>query len=211
MRWRRDKDERETGYHGLSADELPTFGAVNPNFTYTKGGNANFAEWNQTSKQYEGIDYGKNYYGDVHFLLRDAVRARSTFIARGKAFVEGRRIERTDLLFLLADMVRLSMWDYVDEIVSSTQGIGKTVLTNMDAEVHIYGTFDLANDVAAMYLLPTAYAQSTTPGTAPYRARKFAEANGITVNDIGARPVGYQVHARQGIKGGIDLAKELNP
>ena len=211
MRWRRDKDERETGYHGLSADELPTFGAVNPNFDYTKGGNANFAEWNTTTKQYEGIDYGKNYYGDVHFLLDDAVRPRSTFVARGKMSVEGRRIERTDLVFLLADMIRLYMWDYVDAIVSDTQAVGKTVLTNMDAEVHIYGRFDLADDVAEMYLLPAAYAVSTTPGTASYRARQFAEANGIIVKDIGARPVGYQVHARQGVQGGIDLADELNP
>ncbi len=48
MRWRRDEDERETGYHGLSADDLPTFGAVNPNFNDTKGGNAKLAQWNTT-------------------------------------------------------------------------------------------------------------------------------------------------------------------
>lgn len=202
MRWRRDKDERETGYHGLSADELPAFGAMNPNFHHTKGGNANMAEWDRNVQKYIGIDYGKNYYGDVHFLLRDEVRPRSTFIARGMVSVPGRRIERTDMCFLLADMIRLSMWDYVDAMIADYRNVGKVVLTNMDAEVHIYGTMDLATDVAAMYLQPAAHA--ATVG-APARAKAFAQANNIVVHDIGQRPVGYEVHARQGKQGGIDL------
>ncbi len=124
--------------------------------------------------------------------------------------VNGRRIERTDLVFLLADMIRLYMWDYVDAMVASTQNVPKVVLTNMDAEVHIYGAFDLAVDVAEMYLQPKAFADSATvPGGPAYRARVFAEANGIAVKSVGTEPTGYEVHARQGIEGGIDLKNEL--
>lgn len=205
MRWRRDKDERETGYHGLSAEDLPTFAAVNPNFHVTKGGNANLATRDTVTKQYTNA-YGKNYYGDVHFLLRDEVRPRSTFIARGTKDAKGRRIERTDLTFLLADMVRMGMGDYLDALVAQVAGTGKTVLTNMDAEVHIYGTFDLAKDVSTMYLQPDAFA--ATDGAAA-RAKAFAKANGMKVESVGKEPDGFTVWAKQGYQGGIDLKAEL--
>jgi hypothetical protein len=202
LRWRRDKDERETGFHGLDADDLPVFAAVNPNFNETKGGNANLAQWDTKSKAWTGTTYGENYYGDVHMLLKDSVRARSTLIARGKQSVQGRRIERLDLTFLLADMCRLFMYDYVDALVASIKKPGTVVLTNMDAEVHIYGGFDVAKDVQAFYLQPAAFA--ATDGAAG-RCKEFAKDNGIRVEDIGKKPATYDITAQQGLQGGIDL------
>lgn len=208
MRWRRDKDERETGYHGLGADDLPIFAAVNPNFHDTKGGNANLAEWDDKAKAWTGKTYGENYYGDVHLLLKNTVRARSTLIARGKKATPGRRIERTDLTFLLADMCRLWMYDYVDALVAQARVPGRVVLTNMDAEVHVYGGFDMATDVDAIYLQPAAFA--ATDGAAQ-RCKDFAADHGITVHDIGGMPPGYDITAKQGVAGGIDLKAALKP
>ncbi|MEO9139459.1 MAG: hypothetical protein ABI345_10380 [Jatrophihabitans sp.] len=202
LRWRRDKDERETGYHGLEADDLPVFAAVNPNFTTTKGGNANLAEWDNDQGKWTGTTYGANYYGDMHLLLKDSVRKRSTLIARGKKDVLGRRIERTDLTFLLADMFRMGMIDYVDAMVAGLKKPDVVVLTNMDAEVHVYGGLDMAKDVAAFYLSPVAFA--ATDGAAD-RCKKFAKGHGITVHDIGSMPADYDITAKQGVKGGIDL------
>lgn len=202
IRWRRDKDERETGYHGLGADDLPVFAAVNPNFMTTKGGNANLASWDHDTKKYTGITYGQNYYGDVHMLLKNSVRSRSTMIARGSKSVRGRRIERLDLTFLLADMCRLSMWDYVDALVAAVRKPDTVVLTNMDAEVHIYGGLDLATDVAAIYMQSDAVAATDGPAA---RCKEFAKKNGIRVEDIGKMPPNYNITARQGQPGGIDL------
>jgi hypothetical protein len=135
-------------------------------------------------------------------LLKDSVRARSTLIARGKQSVQGRRIERLDLTFLLADMCRLFMYDYVDALVASIKKPGTVVLTNMDAEVHIYGGFDVAKDVEAFYLQPAAFA--ATDGAAG-RCKEFAKDNGIRVEDIGKKPATYDITAQQGLQGGIDL------
>ncbi|TAM88790.1 MAG: hypothetical protein EPN43_07870 [Jatrophihabitans sp.] len=202
LRWRRDKDERETGYHGLGADDLPVFAAVNPNFTETMGGNANLATWDSRTQQYTGTTYGENYYGDMHMLLKDSVRPRSTFIARGKKSIDGRRIERTDLTFLLADMLRMFMFDYVDAMVAALHKPDTVVLTNMDAEVHVYGGLDIATDVQAIYLSPAAFA--ATDGAAA-RCKAFAKQHSIKVEDIGTMPATYDITARQGVQGGIDL------
>jgi hypothetical protein len=173
------------------------FGAVNPNFDTTKGGNANWADIDPKSKtKTYANDFGVNYYGDMHMVLKDSVRKRSTFIARGKQAVQGRRIERTDLTLLLADMIRMSMFDYVDALVGGAVGSDKTVLTNMDAEVHIYGTFDAATDVAEIYLPTAAFKAAAGPGR---RCRDFAKANGIKVFDIGAAPPGFVTYAPGGV------------
>jgi hypothetical protein len=206
LRWRRDKDERETGYHGLSADDLPVFAAVNPNFMTTKGGNANLANWDSDAAKYTGTTYGENYYGDVHMVLKDSVRKRSTLIARGMKSVEGRRIERTDLTFLLADMCRMFMNDYVDAMVAGLKKPDVVVLTNMDAEVHVYGGLDVATDVEGFYLSPVAFA--ATDGAAA-RCKQFAKDHGIAVHDIGKMPADYDITAKQGVKGGIDLKSIL--
>jgi hypothetical protein len=208
MRWRRDKDERETGFHGLGADDLPVFAAVNPNFHATKGGNANLAEFNPKTGEYGGVTYGENYYGDMHMLLKDSVRKRSTLIARGKKFVEGRRIERTDLTFLLADMCRLFMFDYIDAMVAALKKPDIIVLTNMDAEVHVYGGLDIAKDVQAFYLSSAAMRATSGPGK---RCNEFAKKHGIDVRDIGSKPATYNLAGMLGTTGGIDLKGILNP
>jgi hypothetical protein len=202
MRWRRDKDERETGFHGMGADDLPVFAAVNPNFHDTKGGNANLASWDMTKKEFTGTTYGANYYGDMHMLLKDSVRPRSTLIARGKKEVKGRRIERTDLTFLLADMFRMLMGDYIDAMVAALHKPDQIVLTNMDAEVHVYGGLDVATDVAAIYLSPVAFAATDGPAA---RCKAFAAKHSIRVEDIGAMPATYDITSKQEQQGGINL------
>ena len=214
MRWRREKDERETGFHELSAEDLPIFGAINPNFATTLGGNANLAKGDDKGNYDNATAFGKNYYGDVHMLLKDSVRPRSTFIARGKKFVEGKRIERLDFALLLYDMVRLSMYDFVDALMLQAIGSDKVVLTNMDAEVHIYGGLDVATDVAEIYLQPEHHV--ATDG-APQRAKDFAKTAGITVKDIGTVPKGFEVHGKMAlaagkkdeVKGGLDMQSEV--
>lgn len=206
LRWRRDKDERETGYHGLSADDLPVFGAVNPNFMDTMGGNANLAEFDPAQGKYVGTTFGANYYGDVHLLLKDSVRRRSTLIARGIKAVTGRRIERADLTFLLADMCRLFMYDYVDAMVAGLKKPDTVVLTNMDAEVHVYGGLDVATDVEAFYLSPAAFAANDG---AAARCKQFAADKNIEVRSVGTMPADYDITRKQGASGGIDLKSLL--
>jgi hypothetical protein len=120
--------------------------------------------------------------------------------------VEGRRIERTDLTFLLADMCRMFMNDYVDAMVAGLKKPDVVVLTNMDAEVHVYGGLDVATDVEGFYLSPVAFA--ATDGAAA-RCKQFAKDHGIAVHDIGKMPADYDITAKQGVKGGIDLKSIL--
>ena len=189
LRWRREKDEKETGMHQLGLTDMPAFAAVNPTFDRLKGVSANKADWDDTTQSWKA-PWGKNYYGDVHMVLKPEVRDRATFISRGAAAVKDRKIERTSLLLLLADMMRIGDWDFVDAFVAVAKGFPVDMLTTMNVEIHIYGGLDLARHVQAIYLQPDAFAATTG---AAWRAKEFATANNIQIHSVGTAPTGLSL------------------
>ncbi len=189
VRWRAEKDERETGMHSLPHADKPTFAAVNPTFDATMGASMNKATRDKDGYA-EGANHGTNYYGDFHMKLNQNVRSRATLIARGSKNKEGRRVERVDLKLLLADLMRIGDWDYVDSFVQLAKGFNERLLTTMNLEIHIYGNVDLGRDVTDMYLQPAAFAATDGAGK---RAKDFAHANGIAAHDVGVPPLGYKV------------------
>ncbi len=193
MRWRREKDERETGFRGFAPGDLPVFGAINPNFDkLNRDGCSRRTNDRKASRCSDDERFhGVNYYGDIHFLLKPEVRSRSTFIARGANRLKRFRIERLDLLLLLADMFRLSMHEYLDAIVAAAHGNTEIFVTRMEGEVHVYGGLDLTRDVKEVYV--PSKVLTATDGSSK-RLLTFAENHGIAVKDIGVTPIRFRVH-----------------
>ena len=171
QRWRADKDRREGRLDdGMLTGNAQTFGAVNASFDKMQG---------TSSDNAKELD-GRNYYGNAHFLLKDAVRGRAAFCVRGASISIGggkSSVQRTDLMMMLYDMIRggNSNTKYIDAIALLAKGGSKAMITGTDWEIHIYGGFDMTKDASAIYL-------SSKVGE-PVRGRieRFAKENGLAV------------------------------
>jgi hypothetical protein len=166
---------------------------MNPNFDKINCGGFWGGEYDNETTQCaeEERSHGVNYYGDIHFLLKDELRSRSTFIARGANYLKRFRIERINLLLLLADMFRLSMHEYLDAMVAAAHGNPEVFVTHMEGEVHVYGGLDLTTDVKEVYVPSEVITATDGPGK---RLTTFAEDHGIAVKDIGAKPIRFKAH-----------------
>ncbi len=152
-RWRREKDDIESGRRGFGPHEAAVFGAVNVNYDRTKG--------------FEGSDY----YGETHLLLDPRVRQRSyyTFGAKGP--------ERGNVVDLMHDMFEQGRTDYVNGIVQNAMGLpGMVPQTNLLLETHVYGGVVFGRDVAEVSVPRTGLDPAVRA-----RIDAFAAAHGITV------------------------------
>jgi hypothetical protein len=182
MRWRTEKDDREGRRDWLAPEDQQIFGGVNPNFDKLKGGDRRF---------------GSNYYGDAHFLLRDAVRPRSAFAVRGGgvSIGGGKSVaQRRDMMMMLYDMLKNveSNKQYLDAVLAIALGKSTVIGTGLDWEVHIYGGIDLRRDVSHIYVKPGL--DSDVQG----RVDRFGEQHGVVVRSYGDMPEGLVV--RSGVK-----------
>jgi hypothetical protein len=175
QRWRKEKDRREGRLdESLGPQDAQIFGAVNPSFAKTQGTSEEFIRTKEA---------GRNYYGDAHFLLGDAVRQRAAYCVRGSSISVGggkSAVQRTDLMMMLYDMVKgaNSNLKYIDSIALLGTGSGEVMATQTDWEIHIYGGFDMTRDAEAIYL--------SSKVVDPFRTRivNFASKNGISVLSV---------------------------
>ncbi|MEV6716030.1 glycosyltransferase [Lentzea sp. NPDC051208] len=152
-RWRREKDDAESGRRGFGPHEAAVFGAVNVNYDRTKG--------------FEGTAF----YGETHLLLEPHVRQRSfyTFGARGPA--------RSNVVDLMHDMFEQRHTDYVNGIVQNALGLeGMVPQRNLLLETHVYGDVVFGRDVAEVSV-PRAGLDPAVRA----RIEAFAETHGITL------------------------------
>ncbi|MCG8928264.1 glycosyltransferase, partial [Lentzea sp. CC55] len=150
-RWRREKDDAESGRRGFGPHEAAVFGAVNVNYDRTKG--------------FEGTAG----YGETHLLLEPHVRQRSyyTFGTRGPA--------RSNVVDLMHDMFEQNHTDYVKGIVHNALGLeGMVPQRNLLLETHVYGDVVFGRDVAEVSV-PRAGLDPAVRA----RIEAFAEAHGI--------------------------------
>jgi hypothetical protein len=188
MRWRTEKDEREGRLDAVPYEDQQVFGAANPSFDKLKGGAANLP----------GTDYGKNYYGESHFLLREDVRKRVAFVIRGMGTVNP--VQRRDLLVLAHDMFKAggTKLQYLDSLLLLAEKKDKTLLTGMDWEVHMYGGLDLRTDVEAVYL------PDDMEAGLKGRITNFATRHKIRFEAIGKKPDGMKIISQAGGKFNLD-------
>jgi hypothetical protein len=152
-RWRREKDDVESGRRGFGPHEAAVFGAVNVNYDRTKG--------------FEGTDY----YGETHLLLDPRVRQRSyfTFGTKGP--------ERGDVVDLMHDMFAQDRIDHISGIVQNAVGLdGMVPQSSLLLETHVYGGVVFARDVAEVSVPRTGLDPDVRA-----RIEDFAEVHGITV------------------------------
>lgn len=199
MRWRREKDEMETGFHNLETEDLPIFGALNPNFDKISNAGLNRDGYDKKNNRFSENEqhHGVNYYGDIHFLLKDKLRSRSTFIARSANHLKRFRIERIDLRLLLADMFRLEMYKYIDAMVAKAFDGPMLFVTHMEGEVHVYGGLNLTTDVKKVFVPSDLVEEPKGPGK---RLLIFAKEHGITVQEIGKKPIRIKVYSTDWFK-----------
>ena len=164
LRFRNWKDNRQTRRLGFQAGEMPTFGAVNINWNTNRGSDAvdqgNAQKWNiKQDKKGNLKTHGVNYYGEVHFLLKnDHVANRLVYTATD----HGR--SHRDIMFALADFAsgeRLTK----DKQTSHTQLLANVINAAMDGasfqfglplEIQIFGELNISTDVAKIYVAPGA-------------------------------------------------------
>jgi hypothetical protein len=197
VRWRVEKDEAETGYHSLSAEDLPVFGALNPSWEKTRGGalgGATVSTETIAGGQYKTAPYGENYYGKNHLVLKEHCRPRAVFDARPAAQV--RKIERTTVELVLADLVRHFMWEFVDPLVNAQQNIDQIVLHGLNLEVHVFGGVDLRHDVKEIHLQADLFREDFRNDSPAGRIKRFAATNGITVHNLGSAATDYKAFKR---------------
>ncbi|WP_329792503.1 glycosyltransferase [Lentzea sp. DG1S-22] len=152
-RWRREKDDAESGRRGFGPHEAAVFGAVNVNYDRTKG--------------FEGTAG----YGDTHLLLEPHVRQRSyyTFGTRGPA--------RSNIVDLMHDMFEQNHTEYVNGIVQNALGLeGMIPQRNLLLETHVYGDVVFGRDVAEVSV-PRAGLDPAVRA----RIEAFAETHGIAL------------------------------
>lgn len=130
LKFRTWKDQQMTGNRGFADSELPSFGALNANFTNTGGtGGApedvNTAYKAETKKNITDVDAdgtGTNYYGDVHFVLDPAkVGKRLVYTATD----HGR--PHTDPFLMLADFL---CGDGANDYKASLTGVEVNAIKN---------------------------------------------------------------------------------
>jgi hypothetical protein len=181
MRWRRDKDAREGRKDELAYEDQQIFGAANPTFGKGKGSVAEKPD-----------EFGVNYYGDAHFLLKDDVRNRCAFAIRSKG--TSAPLQRQDPGMVVYDLLTGSSDGsalFMDALLQMENRSDAITLPGLTWEVHFYGGFDCSKDAAAIYL------SSGIEAGAANRIRAFARQHGIACQDIGARPPGLDAQAMQ--------------
>lgn len=181
MRWRRDKDSKEARKDELAFDDQQIYAAANPTFSKTKG-------------SADGNTDGTNYYGDAHFLLKDAVRNRCAFIVRTEAGQVN--VQRQDISMLVYDILTKGSNEnnkfgvdakFMDQMLQMATGAATISSVSLTWEVHLYGGFDSSKDAEAIYL-----SGAVAPDAAE-RIRKFAAKHGIRCEAIGALPDGLTI------------------
>jgi len=183
MRWRRDKDSREGRLDDLAYEDQQIFGAANPAFEKAKG-----SEQGGTAG-----GFGKNYYGDAHFLLSDLARNRCAFIVRAAA-AKGAKVavQRKNAAMLLYDMLSSEAdSQFLDAMLSMANGKDKITVPGLKWEVHLYGGFDISKDAKEIYLSDDIDAKVSK------RIEKFATSNGIGFKKIGQKPDGLEILEKQ--------------
>jgi hypothetical protein len=143
LRFRAWKDRLMTSLLDFTPAEMPTFGAANVNWEATRG-----------SAGFDTKSYGKNYYGDMHFLMKDSVRTRLIFTATDHG------APRRDPLLALHDFCvggsHTGLKDVkkeatVVEIVNAAT-TGTPIGADLPFEVQIFGGIDIAKDVAKIFV-----------------------------------------------------------
>ena len=181
MRWRRDKDSKEARKDELTYDDQQIYGAANPTFSRTKG-------------TADGQADGTNYYGDAHFLLKDAVRNRCAFIVRTSS--EQVNVQRQDVGMLVYDILTKGSnannkfgvdAKFMDQMLQMATGAATISAVSLTWEVHLYGGFDSSKDAEAIYL-----SSSVAPDAAE-RIKRFSKKHGIRCEAIGALPSGLTI------------------
>lgn len=183
MRWRRDKDAKEARKDVLGYEDQQIYGAANPTFGQTKGDGGSG----------DPAAFGTNYYGDAHFLLKDAVRNRCAFIVRTDSGQVN--VQRQDVSMLIYDMLAKGSKagkggldaKFMDQLLQIATGATTITMPGMTWEVHLYGGFDSSKDAQAIYLA------DNVPKAAAERIRKFAKKNGIDCEGIGSAPTGLVI------------------
>jgi hypothetical protein len=197
MRWRTDKDDREAHQDRLPFKDQQIFGAANPNWEKTRGGTKE-EKPDGSVKPGDEVPVSANYYGNAHFLLKDAVRKRVAYITRGKNSDGGGKtaFQRKDFLMLFYDMIKGH--DVNQRYLKALLTIGKDdyVATGIAWEFHLYGGFDIRNDAQEIHL-----ADVVDPA-ARARIERFAAKQGIKV--AGSKPTGVDV-AHEGNAVAVDL------
>jgi len=183
MRWRRDKDSHEGRLDDLAYEDQQIFGAANPAFEKAKGSEQGGAAGG----------FGKNYYGDAHFLLSDSARNRCAFIVRAAA-AKGAKVavQRKNAAMLLYDMLSSEAdSQFLDAMLSMANGKDKITVPGLKWEVHLYGGFDITKDAKEIYLPDDIDAKVSK------RIEKFATSNGIGFKKIGQKPDGLEILEKQ--------------
>jgi hypothetical protein len=179
MRWRTDKDDREARQDRLPFKDQQIFGAANPNWDKTKG-----AVYKDTEKPdgkvdpAKGVAVGANYYGNAHFLLKDAVRKRVAYVVRGMGISEGggkTSFQRKDFMMLFHDMIMGGGANIRYLLALLTVDSNDYVNTANAWEFHLYGGFDIRTDAQEIHL-----ADVVDP-EARKRIERFAATHGIKV------------------------------
>jgi hypothetical protein len=190
MRWRRDKDAREGRNDELAYEDQQIFGAANPTFDKGKGSVAEKPD-----------EFGTNYYGDAHFLLKNDVRNRCAFAIRSKE--KTAPLQRQDPGLVVYDILTGSTDGsllFMDALLQMENRTDAITLPGLTWEVHLYGGFDCSKDAAEIYL------SSGIDPAAANRIKAFAAKVGIPCKDIGAKPSSLDAQAKQAPKQ-IDLSQ----
>jgi len=147
LRFRKWKDQLMTSLLDFKPEELPTFGAVNLNWETTR-----------SSKGSQPEDYGVNYYGDTHFVLkRDNVKERVVYTATDHG------TPRRNILLALHDFAmggshtglkNVQKMDIVADVVNMVTGKRKWA-SELPFEIQVFGTVDIAQDVEKIYVAPS--------------------------------------------------------
>ncbi|MEH2070205.1 MAG: hypothetical protein V7K47_18945 [Nostoc sp.] len=192
-RFRNWKDQRMTGNLGLGDTELPSFAAVNMNWLA-----------HSTSQPTQGLfgrnnaaEYGKNSYGDTHFVLRQgniAERLVYTATDHGKP---RRDIYLAFCDFLLGDDAAQSQTgmkatkrDVVVKHVINSLITQKLVSSDVQCfEVQIFGELDISKDVEKISVAPSVGANVQN------NINTFCTKHGITFEAI-AQPSEAVEHQR---------------
>jgi hypothetical protein len=179
LQFRKWKDNLMTSLVEMSASEMPTFGAVNVGWESTRGG---------------GDEYGKNYFGNLHYLLKkDRVADRTVYTAtdHGKP--------RRNILLAFADLVlggsltglkdTARLMNIVPQIINAVTN-RDPLMADLQFEIQIFGTVDIKEDVERIY------AHSSVNDTVKANLAAFTAAGGPPWEMVGAPPPGLKPAAK---------------
>lgn len=140
LRFRAFKDQTMTGLNEFSAAEMPVFAALNVNWETTKG--------SDTEEQ-----YGTNYYGDLHFMLK-----KNNFKDRVVYTATDHGAPRRDPMLTLNDfafggrgLTRLKKVNrpaVIDAVVNAARTKAPAYGLALVFEIQIFGGLDIKTDVS---------------------------------------------------------------